>query len=88
VSDFPRTAPLLPEILALHGRWRADRDAVIADGERIDWARFVADNHRFAHGLRAAGIATGDRVGVFMAMATRWSRRCSARWPPAPVPSP
>jgi hypothetical protein len=36
VSDFPAPAPLLPEILALHGRWRADRDAVIADGERVE----------------------------------------------------
>jgi acyl-CoA synthetase (AMP-forming)/AMP-acid ligase II len=66
VTDFPAPAPLLPDILALHGRWRSDREAVIADGERVDWARFVADNHRFAHGLRAAGIGTGDRVGVFM----------------------
>jgi len=66
MSEFPSPAPLLPEILALHGRWRADRDAVIAAGESISWARFIADNHRFAHGLLAAGIRPGDRVGVFM----------------------
>jgi len=66
MSEFPSPAPLLPEILALHGRWRACRDAVVADGRRISWADFVADNHRFAHGLRARGVATGDRVGVFM----------------------
>ena len=67
MSDFPSPQPLLPEILALHARWRADREAVV-DGElRRDWAEFVADNHRFAHGLRAAGVASGDRVGIFMA---------------------
>lgn len=66
MSDFPSPAPLLPEILALHGRWRASREAVITDDQRISWAQFCADNHRFAHGLRAAGIATGDRVGIFM----------------------
>ena len=66
MSEFPSPAPLLPEILALHGRWRAQRDAVIADGETISWARFCADNHRFAHGLGACGIRPGDRVGVFM----------------------
>jgi acyl-CoA synthetase (AMP-forming)/AMP-acid ligase II len=66
MSEFPSPAPLLPEILALHGRWRASRDAVLVDGRRISWADFVADNHRFAHGLRARGVATGDRVGIFM----------------------
>jgi acyl-CoA synthetase (AMP-forming)/AMP-acid ligase II len=66
MSEFPSPAPLLPEILALHGRWRGEHDAVIADGERISWARFCGDNHRFAHGLRAAGIDSGDRVGIFM----------------------
>jgi len=56
----------LPEILALHGQWRAERDAVLADGRRISWASFSADNHRFAHGLHARGVAVGDRVGIFM----------------------
>jgi acyl-CoA synthetase (AMP-forming)/AMP-acid ligase II len=67
VSDFPSPQPLLPEIFALHARWRADRDAVIVGELRRSWAGFAADNHRFAHGLRAAGIVSGDRVGVFMA---------------------
>ena len=66
VTQFPAPAPLLPEILDLHGRWRAGREAVVAGDLRIDWARFRADNHRFAHGLRASGIESGDRVGVFM----------------------
>lgn len=66
MSDFPSPAPLLPEIFDLHARWRGGREAVIADGQRRDWATFAADNHRFAHGLRAAGVETGDRVGVFM----------------------
>lgn len=66
MSAFPSRAPLLPEILALHGRWRADRDAVLFEGGRRNWSEFCADNHRFAHGLHAAGIAPGDRVGIFM----------------------
>lgn len=66
MSDFPSPAPLLPEILALHGRWRADRDAVVVGDRHWSWSEFVADNHRFAHGLRSAGIQHGERVGVFM----------------------
>jgi acyl-CoA synthetase (AMP-forming)/AMP-acid ligase II len=66
VTPFPASAPLLPEILALHGRWRGNRDAVIAPDVRKSWAEFCADNHRFAHGLRGAGIGVGNRVGIFM----------------------
>ncbi|MFT7286713.1 MAG: acyl-CoA synthetase (AMP-forming)/AMP-acid ligase II [Halieaceae bacterium] len=66
VNEFPSPAPLLPEILALHARWRSDRSAVVVAGTRTNWGAFSADNHRFAHGLRAAGIHSGDRVGVFM----------------------
>ncbi len=66
MNAFPSRAPLLPEILALHGRWRANRDAVVCDGEHWSWERFCADNHQFAHGLHTEGIHPGDRVGVFM----------------------
>jgi acyl-CoA synthetase (AMP-forming)/AMP-acid ligase II len=66
MEQFPSTAPLLPEILALHGKWRAARPAVLCGDETLDWAAFCAANHRFAHGLAARGIAPGDRVGVLM----------------------
>ncbi|MEQ8516636.1 MAG: class I adenylate-forming enzyme family protein, partial [Chromatocurvus sp.] len=33
---------------------------------RRNWAEFCADNHRFAHGLRGAGVTSGDRVGILM----------------------
>ena len=63
---FPSPAPLLPQILALHGKWRAPKPAVCCAGETLDWAGFCAANYRFAHGLLARGIAPGDRVGVVM----------------------
>lgn len=66
MTVFPSAAPLLPEILALHGKWRGSRDAVICGDERLDWRAFCAANHRFAHGLAARGIHPGDRVGVVM----------------------
>ncbi|GAB5413820.1 MAG: class I adenylate-forming enzyme family protein [Congregibacter sp.] len=66
MSEFPSSSPLLPEILDLHARWRGNHPAVIAGEIRKNWAQFAADNHRFAHGLIAAGISPGDRVGVFM----------------------
>jgi acyl-CoA synthetase (AMP-forming)/AMP-acid ligase II len=66
MSEFPSPAPLLPEILALHARWQAERTAVVAGDLRKSWAEFIGDNHRLAHGLRAAGLQNGDRVAVFM----------------------
>ncbi|MEQ8265103.1 AMP-binding protein [Pseudohaliea sp.] len=66
MDRFPSPAPLLPEILALHGKWRAPNPAVCCAEETLDWAAFCAANHRFAHGLLGLGIAPGDRVGVVM----------------------
>lgn len=63
---FPAAAPLLPEILALHGKWLANKPAVVIGELRKSWREFVADNHCLAQGLRQSGIKTGDRVGVFM----------------------
>ena len=66
MNGFESPAPLLPEILALHGRWRGHREAVCCDGQRLSWQEFTAANHRFAHGLSSRGITPGDRVGIVM----------------------
>jgi acyl-CoA synthetase (AMP-forming)/AMP-acid ligase II len=66
VNGIETAAPLLPEILALHGKWLASKDAVICGDERLNWAEFCAGNHRFAHGLIQRGIKPGDRVAIVM----------------------
>ncbi len=66
MTTFPSPSPLLPEILALHGKWRGNKEAVLCDGVRLDWAAFTAANHRIAHGLIGADIRPGDRVGIVM----------------------
>jgi acyl-CoA synthetase (AMP-forming)/AMP-acid ligase II len=66
VSTFDAPAPLLPEIIALHGRWRAGRPAVVCDGRQETWAELVGTLNRFAKALHAHGIARGDRVAVLM----------------------
>lgn len=66
MTGFEAPVPLLPEILALHGKWRAHNTAVIFEDTRLSWAQFCAANHRFAHGLLARGMAPGDRVGIVM----------------------
>lgn len=66
MSWFIAPQPLLPEVFALYGRWRAPQPAWICDDEIVTWAEFVARTHQVANGLHALGIAKGDRVGVMM----------------------
>ncbi len=63
---FESNSPLLPEIFSLHGKWRAQQEAVICGRERLTWAQFIAGNHRLANGLLARGVNPRDAVGVVM----------------------
>lgn len=63
---FKAHNPLLPEILALHGRWRANKDAVICGDQRLNWQTFIERNHQFANALIANGVVTGDAIGIVM----------------------
>lgn len=65
-GGFNTQAPLLPEILALHGKWYPERDAVICGDERLSWSQFCNAYHQLAHGLIAFGVKPGDRVGIVM----------------------
>jgi acyl-CoA synthetase (AMP-forming)/AMP-acid ligase II len=58
--------PLLPDIVALHGRWRANWPALIAPDGAVDWAAFHHRTDQVAAGLEAAGCGGGERVGVVM----------------------
>jgi len=67
MSDFFNSSPpLLPEILSLHGKWRAQQDAVICGEQRLCWQHFCHDNHRLANGFIARGVLPGSRVGIVM----------------------
>ncbi len=66
MQSFESKSPLLPEILALHGKWRAKQEAVICGDQRLTWDQFVDSNHQFGNGLLATGIQPGDMVGIVM----------------------
>lgn len=63
---FTTQSPLLPDIVALHGKWRSGDAAVCVDDQTWSWQAFTADCHRFGNGLRSMGLSEGDRVGVLM----------------------
>ena len=72
------TPPLIEETIGANleriAREHADREALVevASGRRWTYAELDADVNRVARGLLAAGIAKGDRVGI-------WSPNC-AEW--------
>ncbi|PHR91761.1 MAG: long-chain fatty acid--CoA ligase [Robiginitomaculum sp.] len=59
-------SPFLPEIFALHGKWRAHRPALIADGQSWNWGDFNANLNRVANGLLDMKLAKGTRVILLM----------------------
>ncbi len=63
---FDAARPLLPDILALHEKWRGDKAAVICDNETLTWREFGRASNRVASGLRALGLKKGDAVVVAM----------------------
>ncbi|MGO1001264.1 class I adenylate-forming enzyme family protein [Lysobacter sp. CA196] len=62
--DTPQ--PLLPEIFALHGRWRARSPAIVAPHRTLDWHGLDRSTNRIANALLGAGARHGDRVALLM----------------------
>jgi acyl-CoA synthetase (AMP-forming)/AMP-acid ligase II len=56
----------LPELIALNGKWRAARTAVIEATRRLTWREFERDTAKVANGLKEAGLLAGDRVALLM----------------------
>ncbi len=63
---FDEHTPLLPEIFALHGRWRGNWPAIVGPGCSLDWAAFDRRTNRVANALIGAGARRGDRVAMLM----------------------
>src|SRR5690606_24387943 len=66
VNSIASPAPLLPEILALHGKWRAGKEALVCGDQRLTWGAFIRRCNQVANGLLALGLGRGDRVVVLM----------------------
>ncbi|WP_417456896.1 class I adenylate-forming enzyme family protein [Kordiimonas sp.] len=70
MAAFDTSAPLLPEILSLHGKWKAGKAALICGDEVITWADFEARTNQLANALRAEGLGRGKTIGVVMSNGT------------------
>lgn len=63
---FDPCAPLLPDVIALHGRWRSDWPAIVSPEGTLGWAAFDQRANRIANRLVATGMHRGDRVALVM----------------------
>jgi acyl-CoA synthetase (AMP-forming)/AMP-acid ligase II len=63
---FQASGRLLPDLIALHGKWRGARTALIEGARRLNWKEFERDTGRAANGLQAIGLRPGDRVVLLM----------------------
>jgi len=59
--------PLIPALIAQHGRNQADKPALICGERRLTWREFDRATNQVANGLLAAGLGPGARVAVLMA---------------------
>ncbi len=58
--------PMLCEHFDLHGKWRAERTAVIFGDVRLTWGELAARLHQVANGLNGYGIGAGHTVAVLI----------------------
>jgi len=63
---FEAPQPLLPELIARHGRWRPARTALIEGPRRLTWGELERDTAQIANGLATLGLGPGERIAILM----------------------
>ena len=61
-----RNYMLIPEILALHAKWRPTSIAISDGGTEITWSDFDQVTNKIANGLQRDGFKLGDTIAVLM----------------------
>jgi acyl-CoA synthetase (AMP-forming)/AMP-acid ligase II len=62
--DVPR--PIVPDLIAQHGRNQAGKPALLEGARRLSWAEFDAATNQVANGLLQLGLGPGQRLAVLM----------------------
>jgi len=62
--DVPR--PIIPDVIAQHGRNQAAKPALLQGARRLSWAEFDSATNQVANGLLQLGLAPGTRLAVLM----------------------
>ncbi len=67
MQRFENLDVIIADVMASHGKWRANKPAVICDGRRIPWGEFNQRINKVANGLMKLGLQKGDKVSLLMA---------------------
>ncbi|HEY0938810.1 MAG TPA: AMP-binding protein, partial [Steroidobacter sp.] len=58
--------PTLCDIFELHGKWRAERSAIIFQQQRLTWGQLSARINQVANGLHGFGVGSGHKVAALI----------------------
>lgn len=66
MSGFDVPTPSLPDVIAQHGQWLAQKVAVVQGSRQLTWRQFDESTNRVAHGLATLGLTPGSRLALLM----------------------
>lgn len=65
-AEFQIKAPLLHDLVALHGKWYPDKPAFIDEKHSISWSDLDRHSNQIANGLIEKGVCPGDSIAILM----------------------
>ena len=63
---FDAPQPLFHDIVAKHGQWLGNKEALIFEDQRVSWQTFSTDVERTAAALQSLGLKQEERIAVAM----------------------
>jgi len=58
---------IISDVMASHGKWRANKPAIICEDQRLTWREFNQRINKVANGLIQRGLHKGDKVSLLTA---------------------
>ena len=63
---FDNPDVIITDVMRSHGKWRAEKPALICGDQRLSWSQFNRRINQVANGLIARGLQKGDKVSMLM----------------------
>ena len=67
MKRFDNPDVIITDVMDSHGKWRANKPAVICGDKRISWGEFTRRINKVADGLIKRGLQKGDKVSLLSA---------------------
>lgn len=66
MQRFDNPDVIITDVLSSHGKWRANKPAIICGDTRLTWREFNSRINQVANGLIGLGLQKGDKVSLLM----------------------